>query len=300
MIAKKEEELELFFEKDIIEFLDQKNTKGAKDITKELEDAIISKNFEDASKLIEYAIEKFNKTDTKDVYREINFNKVRELIAKAQELTKNIKHKNRLTENINLLKNSSQLTQDPSKNITALEERDRKEEQILEELEQEDVQKAKDIENKLANLNKQLFVSIRKKDLKKAITQYRDIKTLFEEYPSKFQNEKTELYNDIIAFFMRIKKLKDEIKQTSDTKLKDLTKPQLSEKYIKIEEIKEIVTEIKQDIKQQNFKDAKTKILNFKHKISLIPQSYSNVKIRLENIASSLMQKLEFYKKTNN
>jgi hypothetical protein len=42
----------------------------------------------------------------------------------------------------------------------------------------------------MMEINKKLFVSIRKKDLKNAIIQYRELKKKFEEYPSMLVEKK--------------------------------------------------------------------------------------------------------------
>ncbi|MFP4567383.1 MAG: hypothetical protein ACLFN8_00410 [Candidatus Woesearchaeota archaeon] len=300
MIVKKEAELERFFEKDIVEFLDkQTKINTSKDELKKIEDAILSKNFTLASTIIEDAVKKFNKTNTNDVYREINFTKIRDLVQTAENLTKNITHKNRLSEDIKLLKESGQLTQDHTQNITVLDERDRNEALAESEIEREQMLKAKNIENKIAEINKQLFVSIRKKDLKGAIGQYREIKNKFKEYPSMFSDEKKEIYSDLMAFYMRINKLKEELKNTKTEGL-NLQKPQLTERNMTINDVKNIINEIKKDITSENFKEAKTKIINFKHKISLIPETYINIKRHLENTTNILLKKTEFYKKNQN
>ena len=351
MRVKKEAELEKFFERDIIEFLDKKaQEKGALDEVQELEKALQYEDYKKATKVIERAVKRFNKTEAKEIYKEIHLNKVIELVNKAKDLTINLNEENELTRVLKLLKESRQLEQETTKNIDVFEEIRRQEREKEEEEERKNVERAKQLENEMFELNKKLFISIRKKDIKNAILQYRELKSKFQMYPSIFKDEKTEIYNDLIAFYMRIKKLKTELEQkqenTSGTGFEinrnddleeksDLPSPSFKEeetpdevplpspmqeemqeddvpepkkpenvvereKHLKIEEVREIVEGIKRDIEQEKFKEGKAKIINFKHKISLIPKDHEKTKSGLEKMANSLAQKLEFAKKVSN
>lgn len=297
MIDKNDAELEKFFKKDIIEFLDQQLVvKGAQTEIKQLEEAIQANDYKEAARIIEAAVEKFNRTDPKDVYREINYNKIIDLVRIAQTYTKNFEAKNRLTEDIELLNNSRDLEKSFSENIQVFEERQREEWKEQEKIEQKEADRAQEIENELVEINKQLFVSLRKRDVKEAIAQYQEYKKRFQEYPSRFKEEKKELYNDLIAFYMRIKQLNEELYHTK-LDLEKIIPKEERRKVLKIEEIKRVVLEVKIDINEKKFKEAKAKIINLKHKISLIPEKYKNIKDKLEDIANILMKKLEFEKK---
>lgn len=296
---KERAELTRFFEKDIIEFLDEKLAqKGAQTMINEIYELVKKQDFDGAAKLLEKAVEEFNKTDSQSAYREIYFNKILDILRAAKKVTKEIKRKNKLTDNITLLENSGQLKQEHTQKITVFMERDKQLEQEEREKLDKELEKAQKIQDKMAKINKELFVSIRKKDLKTAILQYKELKKNFQEYPNIFKEQKKELYNDLIAFFMRIQKLKESIitqneKGSNDEKF-DLPK----EQYLTLEQVKIPINEIKNHINQKEYKQAKNKTIQLKHKISLIPNEYSNVKTKLELIANKLLQKIEFAKST--
>ncbi|MCC7574311.1 hypothetical protein KO361_01865 [Candidatus Woesearchaeota archaeon] len=300
MNSKSEAELEKFLERKIIEFLDlKKSMKNTNNEMQDFEELIKQNKITEASKILEDAIEKFNRLNPNDVYREINFNKIIEMVRIVSKLTKN-NEKNRLTEDVYMLIKSKQLEQDPTLNITVFDERkeqERKEQEIIQEKQR---QMAGEIENQMMEINKKLFVSIRKKDLKNAIMQYRELKKKFEEYPPMLVESKAELYNDLLAFYMRIKNLKEEIKNLPKNTKHEIEKPVIKENHLKLEEIQEIVNQIQKDTKEEKFTEAKTKILELKHKISLIPENYINIKKKLEYIATSLIKKIEFAKRMQN
>ncbi len=299
MSTRSDAELERFFKKDIIEYLDKQLVlRGAQTEIKKLDDLIAKNDFVGASKIIEDAVDDFNSTDNKDVYKEIKYNKIIELVRIAHSYTKELKQKNRLTEDIDLLESSGQLEQNFSENITVFDKRKEKEKQEKEKQEKLLREKAQQIENEMIEINKKLFVSLRKKDVKEAINNYKEYKKKFAEYPSIFSEEKKELYNDLIAFYMRIKKLKEEVYDTN-INIQKIKPKRERHKVLKIEEIKKIVEEIKEDTEQKKYKDAKTKIIMLKHKISLIPEKYKNIKNKLEDIAKILVKRLEFHKKLN-
>jgi hypothetical protein len=298
MNSKKEAELQKFFEKDIVEFLDRKKAlKGTNDLLIEFKKEINERNHSRAAEILEDAVEKFNQTNSTDVYREIYFNEIIDMVRFANQNI-NKENKNRLTENIEMLQKSKQLEQDPSLNIKVFE--DRREQEREKEFNREEKirDRANIIENEMIEINKKLFVSIRKKDLQNAISIYKELKAKFEQYPSSLIEEKTELYNDLIAFFMRIKTLKEELKAENIPGVQEaiIQKPKPPERILKIEEIKEIVEEVKKNIKETEFNEAKTKIIHLKHTISLIPEKYINIKKKLDDIANALMQKTEFAK----
>lgn len=290
-----ETELERFFERDIIEFLDQRKEQNQETPEKKLERLIINKNYEEAIKIIQETIKSFNSTPLNNPYREIYFNKTINLVRLAHNQTQN-SPPNELTELINVLINSGQLKQDHSQNITILEEIQERRIKQKEQLLQRDREKAKQIENQMIQITKELSVQMRKRDVPNAMRKYQELKKQFEQYPNTLEEEKTEIYNEMIAFYMRITKLKEElITQQKQPKTQEPTK-KIQTNKLKIQQIKEIILEIQELQKQEKFKEAKNKTLEFKHKISLIPENYINIKSKLEQIANTIIQKIEFNK----
>lgn len=291
-----ETELERFFERDIIEFLDQKKQQNEETPEKKLEKLTLAKSYKEAKKIIEETIKQFNATPQNSPYREIYFNRIIDLVKIAHDQTKNT-DTNELTELINILINSKQLKQDYSQNISILEEIKERQIKKQEELLQKDREIAKQIENEMMQITKQLSVQIRKRDLKNAMKQYQELKKQFEKYPNTLEEEKTEIYNEMIAFYMRITKLKEElIKKQPKKQEQQEQQEKIQTHKLKIEQIKEILLEIQQLQKKGNFKEAKNKTIDFKHKISLIPENYINIKSKLEQIANTIIQKIELNK----
>lgn len=301
MIFKRAAELERFFEKDVIDFLDKKLAlRGAQSEINDLETAIKKKDYEEASRIIQEAIEKFNRTDVKDVYREVNFNKVLELIRIAHAYTDTLTERNKLIIDLELLEKSGELNKDSSKNINVFEERKIKELRKKEERLREDRDKARRIENESIEINKKLFESIRTKDVNAAILNYKKLKNKFSQYPNSLKQEKTEFFNDLIAYYMRIKKIKSELLEQQDKNnygAANINKEDRDKARDINDQIAQINREIFVSLRKEDLKNA---ILNYKKLKDFFenyPDSFLLEKKDLHNDVLSFYNKIDKLKK---
>jgi len=287
----RETELEKFFERDIADFLDQKKIEFTENTdTKKLERALEDNDVTEARRIIQNAITKFNETEKENREKEIRFKKIQELIKIAQVYTDNTFVKNKLTQDLEILEKSGQIEQKNIEKITIFDEIEATQSKDVQLQKEKEIEEAGKIEQDVQNLTKLLFVAIRKKDLKQAIEIYRDLKFNFEKYPSRLSDKKKEIYNDIIFFYKTIQKIKEE-------QIINISIDKENGEKLYLDPIKRIIEDIKKELKNENYKEAKAKIINLKHMISLIPENYINIKSRLENVAGLLMQKVEFQKR---
>lgn len=311
-MAGTEIDLERFFEQDMVEFLDRKKTlttsgtggSGAVNTTdnSEMIDALSKNNVALATKILEETIDKYNQISSADVYKEIYFDKIIDLTRLASEFIRLNPQPSRLKEDIALLHQSRQLDQGPVPKITVFESRHRAREEKLKLQRDKELQFREHLEDKLKTINQNLFLSIRKKDIKSAIKYYEEMKLCFEQYPPSFGERKKELYNDLLAFFMQLQKLRKDI--VEDAKRHEEEKKKLVEsvkgnaqKYLRANEIEEIVNKIKIDVKNSDFNAARAKIIEMKHIASSIPDDYKHVRAVLNAKIDIINQRVEFVKR---
>ena len=297
MTQNNEAELEKYYEQDMIEFLDKKATGAEKqtEIT-QIEEALKEKNTKKANEILKEIIERYNRTSKNDVYKEIYFNRIIGIVKKIKTYLQKNEEPSELRNNIDLIEKSQELKSGIIDNITVFEEQEKEKEKEKKQRLQEEENLANELSKQMKNINKHIFIAIRKQDLKKAMIYYREFKKRFEQYPTRFIEDKKELYNDLLALFMNIKKLKKQLIKNKEQKNKTKEK---SRKKLKIEDVKEQIQQIQTQIQNQEYKKAKMNILDLKHKISLIPNQYKNIKQSLEDITKSLIKKIEFSKKIN-
>jgi len=284
----KEMELERFLERDILKFLDQKAEENKQKTSQtKLEQALTEKDVVEARTILRNAINKYNESNDKQEKEKL-LTIIQELII----IGKNHADKtiiNKLTQDIELLEKSGQLKKNTEK-ITILEEIQQT--QRAEDIEREnEIEIAQKIEQKITELTKILFVNIRKKEINETIKTYQELKQNFEKYPSRFINKKKEIYNDLLSFYKIINNMIEKPVQIFNEE---------NEEKVILNSINKLIEEIEQEITQQNLKQAKNKILDLNHRISLIPEKYINIKTRLKNTANTLIKRTEFNKRIQN
>ncbi len=308
-MAGTEIDLERFFEQDMIEFLDRKRalqTSGSSDSrqldSSDMIDALSKNNVALASRILESAVEQYNQTSSTDVYKEIYFNRIIELAKLASEFIRINPQPSRLKEDITKLYQSKQLDQGPVDKITVFEDRSKEREEKLKLQREKELKFREQLEDKLKIINQNLFISIRKKDVPTAVKNYEEMKLCFEQYPPSFEERKREIYNDLLAFFMQLQKLKKDIVeeqkkyQENRQKLIETAKDN-AQKYLRAGEIEEIVNKIKQDVMNSDFNSARAKIIDLKHIASGIPDEYKHVRSVLNAKIDILNQRVEFVKR---
>lgn len=306
---KEDVEIEKYFERDIIEFLDRKkvimktgNTEGAENVEEDMAIALSKNDVELAAKILEVTVNNFNKITEGDVYKEIYFSKIQELARQAEEFLRINPEQNILYEDITLLQESEQLEKGIISKIDVFEKRQIEHEEKELENQEKEADKVARLNKKIKEVNQRIFINLRKKDLKEAINDYKKLKELFEKFPASFEEEKQEFYNDLLAFFMQIQKLKKDLvkikrKSAEEKALFSIAKQEEGRKYIKIQDIKDIVNNIKQDVRNSDFDSARQKIIELKHISSKIPEEYKHLRTLLESKINTINQRVEMIKK---
>lgn len=305
MESQQQLELEKFFERDIIEFLDEKsreilgNEKGASFdfIYEQIEKSLQKRDVESAINLLEEVANKYNGISLDDAYKPIIYNEFMELIELAKSyVEKGLKDVN-LDEIISQVMEMDETKESslPDK-ISAFQKI--KMERARKKIEEEEkIYKSQEELNKKRKLiEKNLFINIRKKRVKEAMLDYKQLKDLFEEYPSKFEEEKQEFYNDILAFFMQIKKLKQELEEKmKEQQIKTNSMQPPPEPEVDPAQVQEIMNKIKEFVYNHDFNYAKNKLIDLKQMASKI----QNRQIReiLESKITSINQNIELAKK---
>lgn len=292
--------LNMYFEKDIIEFLDKqakKTIKDYKDNTTEFKEALKQHNHKLAIELIKKLTNEYNQLSKKDIYKELTLNKINEIIKIAKYYLDKTTWTNQLGETITQLEKELNQNTTPQK-ILLFEQS----EKLLEDKEKEKLRKEyiikDELDKKFEELQTQLFINIRKKELKKSIETYRELKKTFDEYPGRFEEEKQDKYNDILASYVQIKKLKEELKD-KDTENFDIQIKKEETHNLKIEYINQAIEKVKELTRQQQYDQATRIIIELKNKISKIPESYKRLKTLLNSKIDILTQRLEMSKRLN-
>ena len=161
-----------------------------------------------------------------------------------------------------------------------------------------------DLRNHIKSIKDQLFINIRKNELGSAMQNYTILKEAFQKYPQESpeeKEEKKELYTDIISIFTQIKKIKSAVeeKHTTDSRKSAAIKLEKKEnlKTLKLEDIKQIMEDTKNDAEMKKFDEATQKIIDLRHKASMIPDEYKHIRTILNSKIAELNQKIELMKR---
>ncbi|MFA6073723.1 MAG: hypothetical protein WC758_06410 [Candidatus Woesearchaeota archaeon] len=301
-------DLEQYFERDIIEFLDKQvdlQDSETTQINSEMISILETNNIALAAKLLEDTVADYNKFPLDNVYKELQFKKLLEMLRQAEEFLKINPQQSKLKDYVDLLRNSKQLEQGLIDKITVFEEKLNAIEEAKIKSSEQEREFAKKLREQIRLINENIATSIRKKDLVSAIKQYKELKPYFEQYPSSDLDQKQEFYNDLLSFFMQIGKLKRELTEDKINTLSDRKKLQKSTKlhsdnYLRLEEIKEIITKIKIDVRQSNFASATQRTLELREITSKIPEDYKHIRTILNSKIDIIIQRVEFIKRMKN
>lgn len=176
---------------------------------------------------------------------------------------------------------------------------DMKEETAREEAMKEPTLVLKDsLDVKIGEVEKIIFINIRKKNLKEAMLDYKQLKKYFEEYPAKYKSEKQEIYSNLLSYYLQIQKLKKELQQEQDKGYsQEGAAPESKQKKLRLEEIKQAIFEIKRDVKNQRFDSAVNRVLELKHQASQIPDDYKSLRGILETKTDLMLQRISFIRR---
>ncbi|MGV8162733.1 MAG: hypothetical protein ACP5N2_05385 [Candidatus Nanoarchaeia archaeon] len=300
-------DLEKYFERDIVEFLNKQRElqdSDDKHPVSEMLTALKTNNVALASQLLEEAIQNYNKLELKDIYKEVNFKKILEMYSQAKEFITLHPQPSKLKADITILKNSGQLEKGIIPRITVFEEKLNKlEEAKLNALEQEKDFSLK-LDEKIRSITKDLAKNIIKKDASSAIKNYKELKNCFDQYPSSEMEKKQEIHNDLLSFFTQINKLraelnKEKINLTNDVEKITLDGKTNTDKYLRLEDIKSLIGEINLDVKRSDFNAAAQKIMELKQTTSKIPDQYKHIRTILNSKIDIITQRVDFVKRIN-
>jgi hypothetical protein len=285
--------LDNYIEKDIIEFLDEqvKQTKNNySDVTSKYKAALKNNNLGEANELLKNLSTEYNQLTSSDIYKEITLSKIQNLVKLSFTYLEQIGWNNSLGKIIKELIENDQLS--GKGKITIFDKKEKEKEEKEKARMVKDYKLKSEIDKKFQELNKQMFVSIKKQDLKEAIQTYRQLKVYFDQYPGRFETEKKEYYDDILGHFIQIKKMKSNFEQKEPQKKESLEiKPETN--YLKVNYINGVIDSIKKDVKKGDFDSAKAKVIELKEKINKIPSDYKRLRSILESKVNIINQRIE-------
>ncbi|MCF7866800.1 hypothetical protein K9M18_05190 [Candidatus Woesearchaeota archaeon] len=303
------EVLEKYIERDIIEYLDnisksiQIGDNKSEEYIKEIKQNLEIKDTVTAIKILSKAIQEFNVTNSTDPYKQIRLKHILEI----SELLKIFCQKNpeatRIKHVTETLLEELELNENEITNLDTFTKLEKEKEQKTREKEEKYYQIKKTLIAHLSEIKKDLSIALLKKDVQTAMKKYKLLKQIFTRYPSIYIDEKKELYNDMISYYMQIKKTMKQLTQNKEDDKKDkiIKDLEIKENYqqLHLENIQEIINSIKQDSKEKEFEKAKNKIIELKHIASQIPDKHKIIKQRLETKIDLINQRIEFIKRFN-
>jgi hypothetical protein len=101
---------------------------------------------------------------------------------------------------------------------------------------------------------------------------------------------------------MQINKLKKELgedkeKSIEDKKRLEVTTKTNTNKYLRLEDLKVIIDQIKEDVKNSDFNSATQKTLELKQITGKIPDQYKHIRSILNSKIDIIVQRVEFVKR---
>jgi hypothetical protein len=306
-MAYNEQEMENFLKRDMIEFLDSRRTDLAtqeqeKDYYEKIKQALLKRDNETACNFLEEAVEEYNDLSETNVYKQIKFNKITDVVQLIKKYLETTKETGRIAEEIAAIDKSKELETPKIARITALDYRKKEKQQKEFEAQTREYEEKEQTKTKIKKLSEEIFVTIRKKDFQASIIKYKQLRVLFEEFPGKYAEEKKQIYNDLIAIYLQIQMMKKDLKENQEkiviaAKKVEVTQQKEEGQYLDIAKIKELVQQIKSDVQKTKFDDAKQNILEIKHGISKIPDKYKNIRANLNSKIDILNQRVDFAKR---
>jgi hypothetical protein len=300
-------DLEQYFQRDIIEFLDKKKELQSKEKknSSEMLSALEANNVSLAAKILEDYIIAYNKMTLSNLYKEQSFKKILEMYRQASEFVRLNPQQCKLKEDIDLLANSKELEQGVIEKITVFENKLNELEELKMNAIEQRKQYASKLEQEIKLKNEALGLYIRKRDIVNAIKNYKELKSLFEQYPSVDIEKKQEIYTDLISFFMQINKLRkeleeDKIKIVEDNRRIESASRNNINNYLRLADLKQLIGEIKEDVKISNFAAATQKTIEIREIINKIPDQYKHIRGILNSKIDIIVQRIEFVKRLKN
>ncbi|MFT4282832.1 MAG: hypothetical protein ACMXX6_00215 [Candidatus Woesearchaeota archaeon] len=289
--------LEKFYEKDIVEFLEHKAKEKnieSDSVAIRVQKLLERKEEERAEEEIRKAVEEYNTLSLDNIYKEINLKKIRVAMKHIDNYLKtqpfagdDIKQ---LVRSYKELSNEQDII--PPK-LEFLEEKDKITDEKERQEAQKDYQQKAKLDKIIRNINEEMFVSIRKKDFKESLKNYMLLKKSFEEYPERFIEDKKNIYNDLLALYVQIQKLKN-IEKEKKTETKKEEKPQIN---IDPKEFYQKIEDAKSKTRNKEFEKATQIILDLKHQTNKLTNEQKHLREMLNNKLDVIIQRIELAKK---
>jgi len=292
-------ELDKFFERDIIEFLDEMKAKQTGDnkyvspeqYFEQLNQALKQANSKKGVDIFEEAIKKYNSLPKTDTYKGIIFEQIIEMLESTKKYVKEMNDQTELSTLLDIFLESHELREEAPIKISVFEKLNEERTKIEIKEEEKYYEIKQKVEDKIQEETKLLFVNMRKKNLQDSIANYKKIKLYFKEYPSNFEEEKQNLYSDILAYYMQIKRLRDELQTKVEKQHIEEEETETDNKEV-MQKIKSIVGEIKESTQNKDFHSAKGKIIDLKQIASTVPDKH--IRAILDSKISTINQKIDF------
>lgn len=295
-------DLDKFFEKDIIEYLDTKSREAGGG-TETPEDRyyknLQQENFESANKELDKLVHQFNELPQNNVYKDITYKQINRAVEEGRKFLDNYTWDNELGVMIKKIDDAKELTDDTPSKINSYEERRAE----LEKINIEESNKLHGIkekfDRKIKATHAQIFKAIRKSDLKTAIGYYRLLKKLFDQYPERFQGAKKQIYNDMLAYFFQIKKLQQELRKENYLKknMEAEMRDKQGNKTLTIKDILFKIDTIKKHSRQFQFGLARNELVNLKKVVDNISEEHKGAKDILSGKVEIIQKNLDYAKK---
>ncbi|MBU0665885.1 MAG: hypothetical protein KKC26_00845, partial [Nanoarchaeota archaeon] len=172
----------------------------------------------------------------------------------------------------------------------------------IEKKKQEQKEEIEKIKTRAKTITKRIIYNLKKQNLTRAMDEYNNLKHQFQSIPAEFKEERKTLFEHTMKIYMHIKEIEDIIinLQRKKTELKKINNIETSDENIKkMYELKTELRDIIELIKEKKFKEASIEIMDTKHELEKIPQTYEKEVGQFQNLISQMVQKINFLKQIN-
>lgn len=289
------QDLTRFLKKDIINYLDtiaptndNENSTSLGNNLELFKDAVKDESWEEAANYFENMVENYNDISPTDIYKEVSFDKIFE----AYEFCKNKELQGDVKNYLKLLEEEKIGDGEVPNTISVLEvKKERKQQKEFKETEK-DYDKKNELDNQIEEYQKQLFLAIRKEDIAKAVKNYKKIKQCFHKYPSRFEEDKENIYDDLLSLYVQIQKLSKKLSKANNNK----EIPNNTE-HFNTKKFKKLIAQAKNEGKRGDFAKAKQTILDLKHLTNTLPRNKQALHAMLDQKINKLQHAIQVAKR---
>lgn len=294
-----------FFERDIIEFLDEKARKSGK-LAKTTEDKyyvdLRDQKFDDACAKLEILVKDFNKLLKGDVHKDIIYDQINRCVEQGKKYLNYYSWDNELGIIISKLEDNQELTDKQPEKILSFDYRRQELNEKAAELSSIKETKRQELESSIQKKESEISAFVNKKDLKSAIVNYKELKLLYKKYPENYEREKKQIYNNILAYYFQIKKLQENLRK--EAYLKNNNKNKMTDKQgnetLSVQDILAKINTIKKNSREARFTLARNELVSLKYIVDNISNDYSHARDILSSKIEIIQKNLDYAKKVYN